>query len=75
VVNAKLVRNLDQSVLASRTFSVAQPAAGTEIAQVVPAFDQALVQLTGQIVGWTLTTAAAQPATTPVGATTPPPIR
>ncbi|TAA28746.1 ABC-type transport auxiliary lipoprotein family protein [Pseudoxanthomonas winnipegensis] len=65
VVNAKLVRNLDQSVLASRTFSVAQPAAGTEIAQVVPAFDQALAQLTGQIVGWTLTTAAAQPATPP----------
>lgn len=65
VVNAKLVRNLDQSVLASRTFSVAQPAAGTDIAQVVPAFDQALAQLTGQIVGWTLTTAAVQPATPP----------
>jgi cholesterol transport system auxiliary component len=64
VVNAKLVQNLDQSVAASRTFNVIQPAAGTDIPQVVEAFDQALVQLTSQIVGWTLTSAQAQPADT-----------
>lgn len=61
VINAKLVQNVNQSVAASRTFSVTQPAAGTEVGQVVPAFDQALSQITGQIVGWTLTTAQAHP--------------
>ena len=62
VVNAKLVQSANQSVTASRTFSVTQPASGTDTAQVVQAFDQALSQLTTQIVGWTLSSAQAQPA-------------
>lgn len=62
VVNAKLVRNADQGVVASRTFEVTQPASGTDTAQVVQAFDQGLSQLTTRIVGWTLTNAQAQPA-------------
>ncbi|WDS35651.1 ABC-type transport auxiliary lipoprotein family protein [Pseudoxanthomonas sp.] len=62
-VNAKLLRNADQGVAASRTFSVTQPASGTETAQVVQAFNQGLSQLTTQIVGWTLTSAQAQPET------------
>jgi cholesterol transport system auxiliary component len=64
VVNAKLVQNQDQSVAASRTFNMTQPAAGTGTAQVVQAFDQALAQLTSQIVGWTLASAQAQPGDT-----------
>ncbi|SEK43592.1 cholesterol transport system auxiliary component [Pseudoxanthomonas sp. GM95] len=62
VVNAKLVQNADQSVAASRTFNVIQPASGTETGVVVQAFDQALTQLTTQIVGWTLTSVQAHPA-------------
>jgi len=62
VVNAKLVQSADQSVAASRTFSVTQPAGSVETAQVVQAFGQALTQLTGQIVGWTLTSAQVHPS-------------
>jgi cholesterol transport system auxiliary component len=62
IVNAKLVQSANQSVAASRTFNVTQPASGTGTAQVVQAFDQALSQLTTQIVGWTLTSAQANPS-------------
>ncbi|MET1025040.1 MAG: ABC-type transport auxiliary lipoprotein family protein [Pseudoxanthomonas sp.] len=62
VVNAKLIQSTDQSVAASRTFNVTQPASGTETGQVVQAFNQALTQLTTQIVAWTLTSAQAHPA-------------
>lgn len=61
VVNVSLVRNYDQSVAASRTFQVTQPATSTAPVQVVQAFDQALSQLATQIVGWTLTSAQANP--------------
>ncbi len=62
VVNAKLIQNTNQSVTASHTFSVIQPAGSADTGQVVQAFDQALTQLTGQIVGWTLTSAQANPS-------------
>jgi cholesterol transport system auxiliary component len=62
VVNAKLVQSANQSVAASRTFNVTQPASGTQTGQVVQAFNQALTQLTTQIVGWTLASAQAHPA-------------
>jgi len=61
VVNAKLVQSYDQSVAASRTFTSAQPVGSTEIAQVVQGFDRALAQVTGEISGWTLTSAQAHP--------------
>ncbi|MFC6841314.1 ABC-type transport auxiliary lipoprotein family protein [Xanthomonas theicola] len=53
-LNAKLLYTPDQRVVASRTFLAAQPAAGTAQAQVADAFGQALAQLTGDVVGWTL---------------------
>lgn len=59
VVNAKLVQNRSQRVVASRTFRQAQPAAGTEVAQVIPAFERALSAITADIAGWVLTSGQA----------------
>jgi cholesterol transport system auxiliary component len=53
-VNAKLVRNRDQQVVASRTFLQSSPANGTEIANVATAFEESLSALTRDIVGWVL---------------------
>lgn len=55
-VNAKLVYNRDQRVVASRTFLHRQPASSAEIAQVAGAFEQALGTATRDIVGWVLQT-------------------
>ncbi|HEY5972145.1 MAG TPA: ABC-type transport auxiliary lipoprotein family protein [Pseudoxanthomonas sp.] len=53
-LNAKLMHVVEQRVVASRTFVEAQPANGTEVAQVATAFDQALERLARDVVGWTL---------------------
>lgn len=53
-VNAKLLRNEQADVLASRTFVVAEPVAGTAVPQVVEAFDRALSRVDRELVGWTL---------------------
>ncbi len=53
-LNAKLLHAAEQRVVASRTFLQSQPAAGTEVAQVTSAFDQALERLGSDVVGWTL---------------------
>ncbi|WFC42617.1 ABC-type transport auxiliary lipoprotein family protein [Pseudoxanthomonas sp. SE1] len=53
-VNAKLVNNRDQRVVASRTFLQQKPATSIEVAQVATAFDQALEAVTAGIVGWVL---------------------
>jgi cholesterol transport system auxiliary component len=53
-VNAKLLHPLDQQVVASRTFLVRRPAAGTAVAAVADAFDAALGDIAGQLAGWTL---------------------
>ena len=53
-VNAKLLRSMDQDVVASRTFLQAVPATGTETAQVAQAFEQALAAIGHDIAGWTL---------------------
>lgn len=58
-VNAKLVQNRSQRVVASRTFRQARPAGGTDIAQVAVAFEQALSTLTGEVAGWVLTSGQA----------------
>lgn len=55
-VNAKLLHAQDQQVIATRTFTQAQPAAGTDVPQVVAAFEQALGALTGDLAGWILST-------------------
>lgn len=53
-INAKLMHNADQKVVASRTFLQAQPAATTAVPDVVEAFERALETITGEIAGWTL---------------------
>jgi len=53
-LNAKLLHNVDQRVVASRTFLVARPAAATDVATVAGTFEQALQQATHDLVGWTL---------------------
>lgn len=58
-VNAKLLHTIDQSVVGSRTFRHAQPAAGTDVGLVADAFSQALGATTHDIAGWTLATGKA----------------
>jgi cholesterol transport system auxiliary component len=53
-VNAKLLNVSDQSIVASRTFLHAEPAAGTDVAQVVDAFSRSLESVGRDMVGWTL---------------------
>lgn len=55
-INAKLVHALDADVVASQTFVQAEPAAGTDVAQVVEAFDRALARVDHDIAGWALET-------------------
>lgn len=63
-LNAKLVLNRTQQVVATRTFLQQQPAAGTGTEQVANAFEQALGALTTQIVGWTLASGQPHPPAT-----------
>lgn len=58
-VNAKLLHAVDQDIVASRTFLRAEPAAGTDVAQVSDAFTRSLGQLSHDIAGWVLQTGAA----------------
>lgn len=53
-LNAKLLHVNQQRVVASRTFLRKRQSAGTEVVQVTAAFDQALGELAGEVVGWTL---------------------
>ena len=62
-LTAKLLHASDQRIVASRTFLAAEPSAGTEVAQVAAAFDQALEKVGSQIVGWVLTTGEADSRT------------
>lgn len=60
-VNAKLVNNRDQRVVASRTFLQKKPAASTDVPQVADAFEQALEAATGDIAGWILVSGNSDP--------------
>ncbi len=55
-INAKLLHSVDQRVVASHTFLIARPASDTGTAAVADAFQQAMTQLTRDLVGWTLRT-------------------
>lgn len=55
-VNVKLLHAHDQTVVGSRTFRHAQPAAGTDMGLVADAFTLALGATTHDIAGWVLTT-------------------
>ncbi|ATD68524.1 ABC transporter [Luteimonas chenhongjianii] len=52
--NAKLIHNIDQTVVGSRTFLAAQPAASAEVGQVVDAFSTALRDVSSEMAGWIL---------------------
>jgi len=58
-VQAKLLVNPSSRVLATRTFRVSVPARDKEVPQVVDAFQGAMTDLVGQVVGWTLVTGQA----------------
>ena len=60
-VNAKLVNNRDQRVVASRTFLQQRPAGGIDVAQMATAFEQALEAATADIVGWVLVSGNGDP--------------
>ena len=62
-VNAKLIHNIDQTVVGSRTFLAAQPANSAEVAQVVDAFTASLQSISGEMVGWILTVGNTHEAT------------
>ena len=53
-IHARLVHPADGSVVAARTFREVEPAAGTEVPEVVAAFSRALDRVRGQVIGWTL---------------------
>ena len=53
-VNAKLLHAPDQDIVASHTFLQAVPAAGTDVASVAQAFDQALGTIGHDMAGWIL---------------------
>lgn len=61
-LNAKLLDVKQQRVVASRTFNQSNVASGTEVSQVVQAFDQALAQVGREIIGWTLVSGQAAAA-------------
>lgn len=53
-VSAKLLHSQSQRVVAAQTFSARTPADGTAVERVVPAFEQALGQISQDIAGWSL---------------------
>jgi cholesterol transport system auxiliary component len=53
-VNAMLLSNRDQRIVASRTFTRLEPAAGTDVPSVTDAFGRALSAISTDIAGWTL---------------------
>jgi len=63
-LNAKLLDVREQRVVATRTFAESRPATGTDVAQVTQAFNQALEQVGGEIIGWTLVSGQADAART-----------
>ncbi|MFT3808253.1 ABC-type transport auxiliary lipoprotein family protein [Arenimonas sp.] len=58
-IQAKLLAHPNTRVLAMRRFDVEVPAASEEIPSVVAAFNAALTQVNGDIIGWTLATGQA----------------
>ena len=52
--NAKLIHGVDQAIVASHTFLQTQPATGTDVPQVVAAFDRALGNVSGELAAWAL---------------------
>lgn len=66
-VNVKLLHLHDQSVVGSRTFRNAKPAAGTSVDLVSDAFSEALGATSHDIAGWVLVTGHAHESAHPGG--------
>lgn len=66
-VSVKLLHANDQSVVDSRSFRQAQPAAGTDVALVADAFAQALRATSREIAGWALVAGQAHETRHPSG--------
>ncbi|MBB1472849.1 membrane integrity-associated transporter subunit PqiC [Luteimonas sp. MC1782] len=64
-LHAKLLHARSQGIVASRTFTVAEPAAGTDVATVAATFTTALEALGRDVSGWTLSTGAGHARTAP----------
>lgn len=60
-VNAKLVNNRGQRVVASRTFLQQKQATSVDVAQVANAFEEALEAATADIAGWVLVSGNSDP--------------
>ena len=58
-VQAKLLASANNRVLAAKTFRVGVPARDKEVPEVVDAFQNAMTDLVGQMVDWTLVTGQA----------------
>lgn len=69
VVNAKLMRTIDQQVVATHTFRQSVPANGIGTEQVAKAFGQALGAISHEITGWTLVSGNAHESQTKQPAT------
>ena len=69
-LHAKLLYARSQGIVASRTFTVAEPATGTDVTTVAATFTSALETLGRDVAGWTLTTGAAHSRTAPAAAST-----
>lgn len=69
-LHAKLLHARSQGIVASRTFTVAEPATGTDVTTVAATFTSALETLGRDVAGWTLTTGAAHSRTAPAAAST-----
>jgi len=53
-IHAKLLQYPSNRVIAIRTFSTDVPAASKRIPDVIQAFEQGMVRINGEIVGWSL---------------------
>ena len=61
-VDARMVREMDASVVSRGSFSVSTHAASTRTADLIPAFDAAGQQLIAQMTEWSLRAAGVNPA-------------
>ncbi|MBJ6982380.1 ABC-type transport auxiliary lipoprotein family protein [Luteimonas sp. MC1572] len=68
-LHAKLLHARSQGIVASRTFTVSELAAGTDVSTVAATFTTALETLGRDVAGWTLATGAEHARTAPAPST------
>lgn len=64
-LHAKLLHAREQGIAASRTFTIAEPAAATDVGSVAEAYTRALEALGRDVAGWTLEAGQAHAAMSP----------